>query len=448
MPEAVLIVDDDPSIRGHLRTFLERKDMRVEEAPTGNDALKLMKTAAVDVVLLDLRLPDMDGIAVLKAARGVQPETPVVMMTAFADVDVAVRAMKEGADHFVSKPLDMSDLYATIRHLIDSKSNKARVDYLQNKVSMMEGIASYEKIRLPANIKDTIKKLAENVHAPALILGETGTGKTLVANLIHNMSERADHQFVDINCASLPEQLLESELFGYEKGAFTDAREPKMGLLEVANRGTVFFDEVGEITRPVQAKLLSVMETKSFRRLGGTRNKNVDVRVVAATNQDLHEMVEKKKFRQDLYYRLNVIPIFLPPLRERTDDILPLAKNFIEEIGARYKKKLAGLSPNAEKMLLSYSWPGNIRELKNVIERTVLISEEEMVCEKHLPKSLAAPGALAPPSPDEFVSLDEMEKTYIDQVLEAHGRNRTKAAEVLGIHRHTLINKIKKYGLE
>ena len=448
MPSTLLIVDDEQAICRNLQTYFEKREYHVKTAHTGFDAIEEVKNTLIDLVLLDLKLPDLDGIEVLEAIKVESPGTGVVMITAHGDVETAVRAMQFKADNFILKPLDLNALETLVQRSLEHSRTNEEVKYLRRKISNLDGSDSLKFLRQPSEVYHAIQLLASNPSTNVLILGETGTGKGMVAKAIHELSSRRDGQFVDINCAGLSGELLESELFGHEKGAFTDAKTFKRGLLEVAKGGSLFLDEVGELSLPVQAKLLKIIEEKQFRRLGGTTNLEADVRILTATNSELEQAVKKGTFRKDLYYRLNVMPVMLPPLRERNEDILPLAHSFIHEFKKLFKKSIAGFSPPAESMLLSYSWPGNIRELRNVVERATLLCDQEIIQGFHLPENLKGLRSFQEYGTNNgFTNLDDIEKKHIEMILFQCGNNHSQAAKLLGIHRSTLIRKIKKYNI-
>jgi two-component system, NtrC family, response regulator AtoC len=355
--------------------------------------------------------------------------------------------MQLKADNFVLKPIDLQVLEAIVNKCLESLRAQVEVQYLKQKVSRLKGADQLDRLQQPQEVHHAIQLLAENSSTTVLILGETGTGKGMVANTIHALSDRRDYPLVDVNCAGLHSEFLESELFGHEKGAFTDAKSFKRGLLEVANRGSLFLDEIGEMSLPVQAKLLNVIENKTFRRLGGTVNIEVDVRIIAATNSNLEQAVKANRFRNDLYFRLNVIPVLLPPLRERREDILPLAQIFLGEFNRLLVKAVAGFSAEVETMLLQYSWPGNIRELKNVIERGVLLCDGNLIEPAQLPDNLRTVRSRSLLSRKGNYNLEALEKQQIEKALSDCQGNHSRAAQLLGIHRSTLIKKIKKYGL-
>lgn len=447
MSNTILIVDDEVSISRNLEKFFNTKGYKANSVRDGKSGIEFCRTSAVDIVLLDLRLPDMSGLDVLKRIKDYMPETCVIIITAHGDVETAVKAMQLKADNFVTKPIDLSGLETLVEKCLESKRTQTEVQYLKRKVSRLEGFGNLTNLRQPPEIYHAIKLLADNSSTNVLLLGETGTGKGMLANMIHVLSDRKDKPFVDINCAGLSSELLESELFGHEMGSFTDAKTSKRGLLEVANGGTVFLDEVADMSLSVQAKLLKAIEDKIFRRVGGTVNIEVDVRVMAATNTDLEKAVKDKKFREDLFFRLNVMPIKLPPLRERQDDIMPLAHIFMDEYKRLFSRVTSGFSGEVEAMFINYSWPGNIRELKNIIERAVLLCEGVIIDTEHLPDNLKTTKAVNAPQLGGNLTLDEIEKKHIENVLAACNNNRSRAAELLGIHRTTLIKKIKKYNI-
>jgi len=448
MPSTLLIVDDEESICRNLKSYFGEKGYTVFTSQNGKGAIDLVGKTLVDLVLLDLRLPDMDGLQVLETIKDMSPGTAVIMITAHGDVETAVKAMQLKADNFILKPLDLAALESMVRKGLDSHRTNVEIQYLKRKISNLDGSEHFRFIRQPPEVYHAVQLLANNPSTNVLLLGETGTGKGVVAKIIHELSDRRNGQFVDINCAGLGGELLESELFGHEKGAFTDAKNFKRGLLEVANGGSIFLDEVGELTLSVQAKLLKVIEERHFRRLGGTANIEVDVRIMAATNSNLEQAVQRGAFRKDLFYRLNVMPVHLPPLRKRSDDILPLAGNFLNEFKKLFGKRLNGFSPTTESMILSYAWPGNIRELRNVVERAVLLCDEDFILKDHLPENLK--GARIPSdhyNNGAVTKLEELEKKHIHNVLKICNGNHSQTAKLLGIHRSTLIRKLKNYRL-
>ena len=448
MSATLLVVDDEESIRIHLQRYFGRRGLEVLTAASGTIALRICESATVDVVLLDLRLPDIDGLDVLRQLKASSPQTSVIIITAHGDVETAVTAMQMRADNFLLKPIDLKTLEVLIDRLVATSRTRSEILYLKEKVSHLSGYRGAVKLRFPPGELKAIEALAHSPTTSALVLGETGTGKGMVARLIHDLSPRSTGAFVDINCASLGPEFLESELFGHERGAFTDAKEFKRGLLEIASGGSLCLDEVAELGPSAQAKLLKVVEDRTFRRLGGTANLQVDVRLIASTNQNLERAVKRGSFRKDLYYRLNVMPLVLTPLRDRRDDIVPLAGDFLSELASTSARAIVGFSGGAEDALKGYAWPGNIRELRNVVERAVLLCQGERIGVEHLPANLLQrPGSTASGAHGDL-TLAAVEKTHIVSVLETCGGNRSQAARLLGIHRSTLLEKIRAYELD
>ncbi len=463
MPPTLLVIDDEETIRRSLRHFFSRKGYRFLEAETGALGLAQVQDQAPDLVLLDLKLPDTDGLTLLGKIRESSPETAVIMVTARGSIESAVAAIKAGATDYLSKPVDLDEVDLLLSKTLEMIRLQRENTYLRGRArGRNESVVPGDCPAIKA-LNGMVDLLAQSPHTTVLIQGDSGTGKELVAKAIHLKSPRHDKPFLDINCAGLSDQLLESELFGHEKGAFTDAKAMKRGLLEVADGGTVFLDEVGDLPMSVQPKLLRVLETRTFRRVGGTRDITVDVRMITATNQDLSKAVEKNAFREDLYYRLKVLPIQLPPLKERGEDILLLADLFVQEYNELLKKRVRGFTPEAQGLLMAYAWPGNARELKNVVERALILCPHDVVGTAYLPAEIqglpSAPVPLpdfpAPPAaptaaraePDVDTALEDLEKWHIDRVLHKYDGNRSHAARVLGISRSTLQDKIKRYGL-
>ncbi|MEK7221256.1 MAG: sigma-54 dependent transcriptional regulator [candidate division NC10 bacterium] len=466
MPPTVLIVDDQLTIRKSLRHLLERKGYRALEADSGAAAVQAAQAEEPEVILLDLKLPDGDGLEVLERIQGVCPEAAVILLTGHGSVETAVTAIKKGAEDFLEK--DPSSLEVT----------EVRVEKALEMLKLRRENRYYRHQahgRAPGQIPGTspvirelhalVDLLAKAPQTTVLIQGESGSGKELVARAIHYRSARTDKPFLEINCAGLSEHLLESEVFGHERGAFTDAKALKRGLLEIADGGTLFLDEIGDMPLPIQPKFLRVLENKTFRRVGGTRDISVDVRVITASNKDLAKLLEKQAFREDLFYRLKVMPVTVPPLRERGNDILVLADLFVQELNATLKKRIRGYSPEAQQVLLSYSWPGNVRELRNVTERGMILCQGETIPVACLPAELQQLAGAMPASPPPLAAkgpagapdagwslgalgtLEEMEQRYIREVLASVSGNRSQAARLLGISRSTLQDKIRRYGL-
>ena len=449
MINTILIVDDEVSILRNLKTYFASQGFKVETAADGKSGIEICRTKPVNLVLLDLKLPDLSGLEVLSQIKAISPGTGVIIISAYGDVRTAVEAIKLKADNFVLKPIELASLLVIVNNCLENYARRKETQYLREKLSKMEGLEKFYKLRQPEEISQGIRLLSEKSSVNVLILGETGTGKGMIARIIHDSSDRREKAFVDINCAGLSENLLESELFGHEAGAFTDARSQKRGLLEVAAGGSVFLDEVADLSPSVQAKLLKVIEEKTFRRLGGVVNISADVRIMAASNIDLESAVQEKKFREDLYYRLKVMPLKLPPLRERREDIMPLAGVMLEEFTVSLGRNISGFSTEAESVLYFYSWPGNIRELRNVVERAVLICTEGIIQARHLPEDMKnGQGGREPIPGNADLSLEDSEKVHIQNVLKTCRGNHSQAARILKIHRSTLIKKIRKYNLE
>jgi two-component system response regulator AtoC len=436
----LLLIEDDETISLSLRSYFESKQYSVLSTATCREGLDICLREIPDAVILDLRLPDGYGIDVLKEIKENYPEISVIIMTGYGEIDEAVSAMKLGAEYYFQKPLSLDLLSVIVEKSVGIKMMKQDAVFFKHTDYPIIGRSQHIQ-----GIIHMINLLAANPSTTALILGETGTGKEIIARNIHALSSRADRPFVDINCAAIPEHILESELFGYEAGAFTDAKKTKIGLIELADKGTLFLDEIGDMPPGAQAKILRVTETKTLKRLGGTRDIAVDIRIVAATNKDLADLVRKGLFRGDLYYRLNIMPLQVLPLRERTDDIPITAEFLLKEIKKTLAKKEIGVLTEAAKdMLCSYSWPGNVRELKNVIERAAILCQEGDILSRHI----IIPEGKTGTSDSRPLPLSEMEQAHIKHVLSMANGNRTKAADMLEIARSTLNEKIKKYSLQ
>ncbi len=450
MDAKVLIVDDEESIRFSLSEALKDDGYEILVAETGEKAIELVRDAPVDVMLLDIRLPKAGGLEVLDQAKRLKKDDLVVIMvTAVGEAQTAVQAMKKGAFDYINKPFNVEELKLVVRKALETLLLKKEVMVLREQ-QREEFDANFVigKNKKMQQIYDIVRKVARSNSTTVLVQGESGTGKELIARALHYSSFRKDKLFIEVNCTAIPEALLESELFGYEKGAFTDAKQQKKGLFELADKGTLFLDEIGDMSYNMQAKLLRALEERSFQRVGGISKINVDIRIIASTNKNLKKLLAEGKFREDLYYRLQVVPIMLPPLRERKEDTMILAKHFIDKFNTEFKKKVYKIAPEAERMMLEYDWPGNVRELKNVIERAVLLECDDVLLPEHL---LLWDSVKAPKKEDEAnkkgMTLEEMEKTYIRNVLKEVNWNKNRAAKVLGIDRTTLYTKIKKYNL-
>ncbi len=449
----VLVVEDDDLLRRVLYDRLVACECEVMAADSLHDARRLLAAEVFDVMITDMRLPDGNGLDLLEQQREAAPEMEVVVMTAFADVDTAVSALKQGAFDYLSKPFEDEQLYKILRHLEEKRKLTRKVASLtDHSLREFEGFVQFDQMigtSAMTDIFDMAGKVAKSA-ATVLILGESGAGKGMLSKAIHRSSPRINKPFVEINCSAIPELLLESELFGYEMGAFTDAKNKKLGLFEVAEGGTIFLDEIGDMALALQAKILKVLEEKEFRRLGALRPTQVDVRIIAATNRNLKELVKSGMFREDLYYRLSVVPILVPPLREHPESIVPMANYFLQLFAKQMGRKLQGFESAAYDMLSSYDWPGNVRELRNVIERGLILSEGELIEASTLGLNLGGKtpktGTVEESASDEILPLAEVEKRHIQQVLARLGGNRKAVAEVLQIHRTTLYKKIEAYG--
>ncbi len=447
-----LIIEDEKLIRWSLRQQLVEEGFTVEEVATGREGLAKLSRETFDLVTLDYKLPDISGLDVLKEIQPLDGDLVVIMITAYSNVEDAVEAMRLGAFDYVSKPFKMDELMLTIERGLERTRLQRRVrDFraqMQAKFGMDRIIGACPAMQ---KLFQTVRDVAASGASTVFISGESGTGKDLLAKTIHYNSDRADHPFVNITCTAMAETLLESELFGHERGAFTDAKAAKKGLLEVADGGTVFLDEVGDMPPVLQAKLLRFLEEKTFRRVGGIGDQTVDVRVVAATNRDIDKLVEEGKFREDLFYRLNIIPIRLPPLRERGDDLRLLTHHFMAMFASEFRKTITRITPEAEAKLASYSWPGNIRELRNAIERAVLLTKREVLDAEDLVlgrvkerpdeviQGLELPGG--------GVDLDKVEEQLVRQALQRTAGNQTQAAKLLTLSRDQLRYRMQKYGL-
>ena len=454
MPPKVLVVDDERLIRWSLEQTLARSGYDVETAEDGGGAVAAVREDAPDLVLLDLKLPDTDGIQVLRQIKDSHADIPVVIMTAYADVATAVEAMRLGAYDYISKPIDFENLAVTLRNALEARQLRQKMEFLREK--HLHPFHFDRIVGRSRGIQDIIalaRKVTASGTTTVLIQGESGTGKDLLAKALHYESARADEPFMEITCTAMPEPLLESELFGHERGAFTDAKVQKKGLLELAHGGTIFLDEVGDMAPALQPKLLRVLEERRFRRVGGTKDISVDIRVVAATNKDLRGAVDQGSFRKDLYYRLQVVTITIPPLKERREDIGPLARHFLEHYGREFKKPFPRLSPEAERLLMRYDWPGNVRELRNVIERALILSDSREVVPGDLPPEIADRSGEGPREiprfqlPSTGLVLEDLERDLVRQALEATHGNQTRAARLLGLTRDELRYRAKKFDL-
>ncbi len=447
----ILVVDDEHLIRWSLEQNFKKQGYDVLTAGCGEDALRLVREEQPDVVLLDIQLPGISGMEVLERIKEFDEEIIVIMVTAHGGLETAVNAMRIGAYDYIHKPFNLDEVAVTIKKALETFDLRREVARLRSEHKKSGPPDIVGTGQLMRSILDMMGKVARSDASTVLVLGESGTGKELVAKWIHYQSARAEKPFIAINCAAVPATLLESELFGHEKGAFTDAKNAKKGLFELADGGTVFLDEIGDMEMGMQAKLLRFLEDRTFRRIGGGKVLSVDVRIISATNKDLIRSIEEKLFRNDLYYRLQVIPIFLPPLRERREDILQIVQHFIEYFNREFNKQVAGLSKEAELLLLNYHWPGNIRELKNVIERAIILGTGDFLAEDHLPGEIVGrPVPLAACSfilPPEGVDIDAVEKDLIRQALDTTDWNQSKAAKKLNLGIDAFRYRMKKFDL-
>ncbi len=454
MPKTILIIDDEKTIRWSLGEALSTSGYETIEAETAQGGIAKFRDASPDLVLLDMKLPDGSGLDVLKTIRGEDPALPVIMMTAYAELETAVEAMKAGAYDFVAKPYSAEKLRVTIANALETQRLKSEIAYLRSSSTETSFFSQFiGRSPAMAEIFEKIRKIGQSKASTILITGESGTGKELVARAIHACSHEDQRPFMEINCASVPENLLESELFGYEKGAFTDAKTRKKGLVELAEGGTMFLDEIGEMGITLQSRLLRVLENKTFRRVGGVKDMTVNTRIISATNRDLQEAIREKVFREDLYYRLKVIPLHIPPLRERRDDIPLLVNHFIERFNRELGKQVAPAGSDVMGLFVQYDWPGNVRELKNVVERAMLLDAQDSLLVSHLPPEIRGQAGAEIPQPrfsaariaEEFfpMTLRDVERIQIERTLEQTNGNKSRAAAILGISRQTLREKLK-----
>ncbi len=448
----ILIVDDEESMCQFLSIMLRKEGLEVTTVNEGAEALRCMQRGKFDAVITDIQMPKMDGIQVLSGVKAIDPTIPVIIMTAYASKQTAIEAVNKGAFHYLDKHAKNNEIKMVVRNALEVHQVKSENRVLKRELTRKSGgrdmIGQSDEIRRVLNMVDRVSR----TDATILIHGESGTGKELIARAIHDNSHRADGSFVSINCGALPESLLESELFGHVKGSFTGAIRDKDGLFKVANAGTFLLDEIGETSLAIQVKLLRVLQEREIIPVGGTKPLKVDVRIIAATNRDLEKEVALGNFRPDLFYRLNVIPIVLPPLRDRRDDIPLLADHFLRRYHADYNGNLKGsVSDEAMDALMNYSWPGNVRELENVIERAVILQEDEnQITVSDLAEKIVDGGASdgATAVREMGITLEELEKRYMVQVLNETGWHKKRAAEILGINPSTLYRKIRSYGME
>lgn len=445
--QKILVVDDEKDIHYAFRRAFG-KEFKLDSAFTGEEALERVKIKSPDLVILDLKMPGMDGIKALSELKKINPKLCIIVVTGHGDMDAAIKVMKSGAYDYISKPFDLAEINTVIeRALLVKKAGEELVPIIYQAPDQSKLLPVIGKSKQMQKIYSLIAKIM-SIDTTVLIQGETGTGKDLIAQSLYLNGIRAGNPFIVLNCAAIPEGLLESELFGHEKGAFTGAHALKQGKLELANGGTLFLDEIGDMPLTIQSKVLRVLEGKSFTHIGGTHNISTDVRFIAATNKDLLELISEKRFRKDLFYRLNVVNITIPPLRERREDILELVEHFVGLYSTIYDKKIRFISSEARKFLLQYDWPGNVRELENMIEHIVTIASGDTLLLSHFPKSIKPKRKELPTVNFKIgTSLAKVEKEYIEQTLKAVNGNQFKASKLLNLHRNTLHRKMEKYGL-
>lgn len=441
----ILIVEDEETQRSLLSGLLQKEGYTVEEAGNGANAIDLFRTKTIDLVLLDFKLPDMDGLAILKGVKEINPEVEIIMITAYGSIENAVNALKAGASEYLTKPIDLDDLLFKIKKIENKKhlvhENRVLKEALKDRLKSEDFIYTSEKM---GEVVSLITRIAKT-DSTCIIEGESGVGKEVVFNLVHQLSSRRNQPLVKVNCAAIPETLLESELFGYEKGAFTGAFQRKIGKFELANKGTVFLDEIGDLTPLLQAKLLRVIQEKELERLGGLHPVKIDVRLIVATNRNLEEEVKKGNFREDLYYRLNVVKIIVPPLRERKEDIPLLMDFFVKKYATRYKKNIAGFTRESRDQLIKYDYPGNVRELENMIERAIVLARGDHITLEDIPHLSESNIVQAEGGIKETVGV--VEKQMIMEALIKADWVQTRAAGFLGISERMLRYKMKKYAI-
>ncbi|MBI3814567.1 MAG: sigma-54-dependent Fis family transcriptional regulator [Nitrospinae bacterium] len=452
MNPSLLVVEDDEVMCKTIAEVFEKKGLRVLSAKNGEDAIIYLTREIIDLALIDFRLPGMNGLTLLKAIKEMDDGIMVIVMTAYPEVKMAISAMKAGAYDYINKPFELEELKLLIDKALEIQKMKfdilrlQRIKCEEDYFGEMIGTGSVFN-----ELKGFILKVAKAPKTPILIQGESGVGKELVANAIHQNSDRAGKPFLKVNCSAIPDTLLEAELFGYEKGAFTDAKQSRKGLFELSDGGTLFLDEIGDMKPHIQPKILRVIEYQNFRKIGGNRDIQVDVRIITATNRDLKTMVEKGLFREDLYYRLKVMTINVPPLRERREDIIHIVDALIKNYNKLFGKNIKGLSDDAMSLLYNYPWPGNIRELKNVIERACILSGSDIILPSHLPEELRNTEKKNLKGAEinrDLKSLQDVERNHIIRILGEVEGNKSSAAKILGISRLTLREKMKKYGIE
>lgn len=461
----ILVIDDEELIRSSIKKHLDKEGYEVLTAESGDEGLKTQKTQLPDIVLLDLHMPGISGMETLEAIKKFNKDTIVVIITAHGDIETAVSAIKLGAYDFVEKPFELNRVSIIVKKALETVDLKREVNFLRGeqyqKYSFDNIICESEAM---SNMVALAKRISESDANTVLIQGESGTGKTLISRIIHYHSSRASKPFIEVTCTALPETLVESELFGYEKGSFTDAKASKKGLFEIADGGTVYLDEVGDMKPSTQAKFLKVIEEKTFMRIGALKETAVDVRIIATTNRNLKEEVKKGNFREDLYYRLNIIPLVFPALRNRKGDIIPSIMHFINTLRKECRRNITGVSKEAQDLLLNYNWPGNVRELKNVVERVFILGTDGPILPVHLPPEIlnygsasynknediedkSESGEFSFNLPGDGISIENIEKEFIIQALQVTSDNQTKAAKLLGLSRDALRYRMQKFKL-
>ncbi len=452
----ILIVDDEKNMRWAIKRAFKNEKYQFIEAANGQEGVRIFEEQDPDLVLLDLKMPKMDGLTALQEMKALEKnsdrEVPVVMITAHGTTETAVEAMKLGALDYISKPFDVDELRVILRKALKYKGMQEKLSYLEETLELKQGKPLVGKSEKMNNVLQMVHQVAKT-DATVLIFGESGTGKEIIADTIHRNSNRSDGPYIKVNCGAIPENLLESELFGYEKGAFTGASKRKIGKFQRAEGGSIFLDEIGELSLSMQVKILRVLQEREIELVGGTETHNVDLRIIAATNQNLYEKVQKQEFREDLYYRLNVFPIELPALRDRKEDIPLLVKHFFRKYLKDLGRKDMEVTAEALEALKSYSWPGNVRELENIVERTLIVNPVSPIKKEDLPLDLqrnqgdSSRGKSTFRLPEEGINLEMLEKDLITQALNRTNHNQTKAAKLLGISRHTLLYRMEKYHL-
>ncbi|MFA5168362.1 MAG: sigma-54 dependent transcriptional regulator [Candidatus Omnitrophota bacterium] len=451
MFESILLVEDEVNARKGLTQFLQGLDYDVMTATSGKEALDLFKKESPDLIISDIRMPEMDGVALLESIKAEAPSAKVILLTAYGSVEDAVKAMKKGAFYYLTKPVNLEELEFLVKkafssHQLEEENKELKQELFRERYDQGRLIAQSQKMM---ELLKTVDKIAAS-NASVLIEGESGTGKELIARRIHDLSPRKQYPFIAVHCAALTETLLSSELFGHEKGSFTGATDRKKGRFERAHLGSLFLDEIGEITKDTQVKLLRVLQEGEFERVGGTKAIKIDVRLIAATNKTLLDEVQQQKFREDLYYRINVIYLKVPPLRERKEDIAPLVNTFIQQYAALNAKKIRGIAKDALEALVEYNWPGNIRELKNIVERMIVLSSGDMLTLEQIPEDLRqgrpqSAGTNGTASLQGITKITDAEKELIQKALQKTRGNKSTAAEKLGISRRTLYRKLAEY---